>query len=146
MAEQVQRVLDPASAKQGRGVQDRAQLPGPEAPRPLRHGDGPLQQGLVQVVRDEAQTKRASVADKNELLFQHGINFNTLPTWQRRGTGLYWEDYRKAGFNPQQQRTVRTTRRRLKIDLALPMKDGYGQLLRSIMHRSRVSVRHRNPA
>ena len=32
MAEQVQRVLDTAGAEQGRGVQDRAQLPRAEAP------------------------------------------------------------------------------------------------------------------
>lgn len=33
--------------------------------------------------------KGMSVADKNELLFKHGINFNDLPLWQRRGVGLY---------------------------------------------------------
>jgi tRNA(His) guanylyltransferase len=38
-----------------------------------------------------------SIADKNELLFQHGINYNDLPNWQKRGTGLYWEDYEKIG-------------------------------------------------
>jgi tRNA(His) 5'-end guanylyltransferase len=43
---------------------------------------------------------------KNELLFQHGINFNDLPTWQRRGVGLYWQEYRIAGYDPQQQRAV----------------------------------------
>lgn len=31
-----------------------------------------------------------SVAFKNELLYQHGINFNEIPQWQRRGTGVYW--------------------------------------------------------
>jgi len=41
-----------------------------------------------------------SVADKNELLFQHGINFNDLPSWQKRGVGLYWEEYQKEGYNP----------------------------------------------
>ena len=34
-----------------------------------------------------------SVAEKNELLFQNGINFNDIPLWQRRGSGLYWEEY-----------------------------------------------------
>jgi len=33
---------------------------------------------------------RMPVADKNELLFQNGINFNDLPTWQKRGVGLVW--------------------------------------------------------
>src|SRR5947208_6957524 len=38
-----------------------------------------------------ANLKGLSVANKNELLFQNGINFNDLPLWQRRGVGLYWE-------------------------------------------------------
>ena len=29
-----------------------------------------------------------SVSQKNELLFQAGINFNDLPTWQKRGIGF----------------------------------------------------------
>jgi tRNA(His) guanylyltransferase len=65
------------------------------------------------------------VAFKNELLFQHGINFNELPPWQRRGTGLYWENYEKIGYNPIEQKEVITTRRRIKIDRDLPMKQDY---------------------
>src|SRR5712691_7472683 len=53
MAEQVQRVLDPAGTEQGCRVQDHAQLPGTEAPGVLRQCDGPIQQGLVHVVGDE---------------------------------------------------------------------------------------------
>ena len=50
MTEQVQRVLHPAGAEQRGGIQDRAQLPGAEAPRCLRQSDRAIQQGLVQVV------------------------------------------------------------------------------------------------
>ena len=66
-----------------------------------------------------------SVADKNELLFQHGINFNELPNWQKRGIGLYWEEYQKEGYNPVKDETVFTMRRRIKRELNLPMKDDY---------------------
>ncbi|MEW6492786.1 MAG: tRNA(His) guanylyltransferase Thg1 family protein [Cyanobacteriota bacterium] len=66
-----------------------------------------------------------SVAFKNELLFQHGVNFNELPTWQRRGTGLYWENYEKQGYNPVQEKEVVTKRRRVRVDEELPMKEGY---------------------
>ena len=38
-----------------------------------------------------------SVADKNELLFQRGINFNNLPLWQKRGIGFYWENFDRDG-------------------------------------------------
>ncbi len=70
-----------------------------------------------------------SVAEQNALLFQHGINFNDLPAWQRRGTGLYWEHYTKEGYDPIQQRPVLATRRRLKVDQDLPLRDAYAELL-----------------
>jgi len=70
---------------------------------------------------------------KNELLFENGINFNEVPTWQRRGTGVYWENYEKRGYNPITQQEVLTTRRRLKVDEDLPMKEDYGELIESII-------------
>ncbi len=76
------------------------------------------------------------VADKNELLFQHGINFNEVPAWQRRGTGLYWEEHHKEGLNPLTQEKVIAVRKRIKIDRDLPMKEEYGELLRGIMQKS----------
>ncbi|MEP0857327.1 tRNA(His) guanylyltransferase Thg1 family protein [Trichocoleus sp. DQ-U1] len=74
-----------------------------------------------------------SVGFKNELLFQYGINFNELPTWQRRGVGLYWEEYEKEGYNPIQDKAVVVKRRRIKLDKELPMKDVYGQFIRQIL-------------
>ncbi len=74
-----------------------------------------------------------SIADKNELLFQHGINYNHLPSWQKRGTGLYWEEYEKMGYNPKTDETVSTMRRRIKRDLDLPMKDEYSLFINDII-------------
>lgn len=74
-----------------------------------------------------------SVAFKNELLFQRGINFNEVPAWQRRGLGLYWETYEKEGFNPVTQETVTATRRRIKVDRELPIKDDYSVFIRALM-------------
>jgi tRNA(His) 5'-end guanylyltransferase len=82
-----------------------------------------------------AALQSAAVADMNEMLFQHGINFNTLPTWQRRGTGLYWETYTKTGRNPHTQQTMVTSRRRIKVDRDLPMQDAYSQFIRDILRR-----------
>lgn len=62
---------------------------------------------------------------KNQMLFERGINFNDLPSWQRRGTGVYWETYQKEGFNPMTQQTVTTTRNRLKVDQDLPLGSSY---------------------
>jgi tRNA(His) 5'-end guanylyltransferase len=74
-----------------------------------------------------------SVAFKNELLFQHGINFNELPTWQRRGVGLYWEEYEKQGYNPIQEKEVVTLRRRVKLDEEMPMKEAYEEFIYRIL-------------
>ncbi|MGB0385487.1 MAG: tRNA(His) guanylyltransferase Thg1 family protein [Ardenticatenaceae bacterium] len=70
-----------------------------------------------------------SVPEKNELLFGLGINFNNLPTWQKRGVGLYWTTYEKAAKNPKTGQDVVAIRRHLKHDLELPMKDAYTTFL-----------------
>jgi tRNA(His) 5'-end guanylyltransferase len=72
-----------------------------------------------------------SVADKNELLFRHGgINFNDLPAWQRRGTGIWWRDVEKVGRNPKTSQPVIALRRRLVRDMELPLRDAYDALVR----------------
>jgi tRNA(His) 5'-end guanylyltransferase len=70
-----------------------------------------------------------STADKNELLFRHGINFNDLPAWQRRGIGLWWETYQRPGYDPVRGTEVTATRRRVTADRDLPMKDAYRTLI-----------------
>lgn len=77
--------------------------------------------------------KGLSVAEKNELLFQHGINFNQIPNWHKRGIGLYWETYEKQGFNPIKGEIVPTTRRRIKRELDLKMKDEYSQFIAELI-------------
>jgi tRNA(His) 5'-end guanylyltransferase len=74
-----------------------------------------------------------SQADKNELFFQHGINFNDLPCWEKRGSGLYWETYQKTGYNPITQEHTLTKRTKIKRDLELPMKDEYSQFIRDLL-------------
>lgn len=75
-----------------------------------------------------------SVAAKNELLFQHGLNFNDLPNWQKRGMGVYWEEFEKEAWNPKTQQQVTARRRRLKVDLELPMRDEYSEFIRQILN------------
>jgi tRNA(His) 5'-end guanylyltransferase len=74
-----------------------------------------------------------TVSQKNELLFQHGINFNTLPLWQRRGVGLYWEQYEKTAVNPMTGEVVSVERRRIRTDFELPMKNEYDQFVRAML-------------
>lgn len=77
-----------------------------------------------------------SVAEKNELLFQRGINFNEVPNWQKRGIGLYWEVYGKAAMNPKTGEHVMAERRRIKIDYELPMKDEYDQFIIMLLNKA----------
>lgn len=74
-----------------------------------------------------------SVAEKNELLFQYGTNFNDVPNWQKRGVGFYWETYEKAALNPKTGEGVAVSRRRIKRDLELPMRDEYGAFVRGLV-------------
>lgn len=74
-----------------------------------------------------------SVAEKNEFLFSEGdINFNQLPLWQRRGIGVYWEQYEKEGLNPKNGEVVLATRKRIEVDMNLPMKDDYNLFVEKI--------------
>jgi tRNA(His) guanylyltransferase len=77
-----------------------------------------------------------SIAAKNELLFQYGINFNELPNWQKRGIGVYWKDVKKEGFNPKTNETVLTDKRQLFVDYELPMRDEYNQFITDIIERN----------
>jgi tRNA(His) 5'-end guanylyltransferase len=73
--------------------------------------------------------RRAKTADKHELLLRHGIIFNDVPAWQRRGIGLWHEDYQRAGYDPLRETEVMATRRRIRVERELPMKDAYRQFV-----------------
>lgn len=79
------------------------------------------------------QLEGKSVGYKNELLFSRGINFNELPNWQKRGIGVYWADVEKIGFNPVTQTEEKAIRRKLRIDLDLPLGEEYADLVISFL-------------
>jgi len=58
---------------------------------------------------------------KNELLFERfGINYNETAKWQRKGTMLYWKEYKKKGFNPVKKEEVNAIRRKIVVEEADP--------------------------
>ncbi|MBQ1492817.1 MAG: guanylyltransferase [Blautia sp.] len=75
------------------------------------------------------------VAFKNELLFTHGINFNDLPSWQKRGIGMQFCEVEKEGFNPITREKVTTKRNVLRIDYELPLGEAYREYIRTIIAR-----------
>lgn len=80
-----------------------------------------------------AQLDGKSIAYKNELLFQRGINFDRLPAWQKRGIGVYWADVEKIGFNPITQTEVKAIRRTLQADMELPLGEEYANKVSKLL-------------
>lgn len=76
---------------------------------------------------------KLSIGEKNKLLFQRGVNFDDLPSWQRRGIGIVWEQYEKEAVNEKTGQPVTATRRRLKWILDLPMRDEYSDFIRGLI-------------
>jgi tRNA(His) guanylyltransferase len=76
-----------------------------------------------------------STSAKNELLYRGGINFNDLPSWQKRGSGLYWEEFDRQGENPVTGERAVARRRRICHDLELPVKDAYSAFLRGLIEK-----------
>ena len=73
---------------------------------------------------------------KNELLFRGGINFNELPSWQKRGSGLYRELFERLGVNPVTGEGSVALRRRICHDLELPLKEAYSAFLRDLIEKT----------
>lgn len=81
--------------------------------------------------------KNLSVAQKNELLFQRrALNFNDVPSWQKRGVGLQWESYEKLAVNPKTQEQVVATRRRINREMELPLKEQYDSYLERMLQNA----------
>ena len=79
------------------------------------------------------QLKGVSVAERNELLFRNGINFNEVPAWQRRGIGVRWATEEQVGVDPRSGSPVTSVRRRAVVDYDLPMKTEFDDLIRRIV-------------
>lgn len=92
-----------------------------------------LRQEGMRAGQATAEVEGKSVAEKNELLFARGINFNDLPQWQRRGIGVVWETYEKTGHNPKTGQSTTAQRRRLKTLLELPMKQDYEAFIAGVL-------------
>lgn len=77
-----------------------------------------------------------SNSEKNELLFSNGINYNHLPSWQKRGIGMYFKDVEKEGFNPVTNQTTKCIRRELYIETELPIGTEYSDFIINILKRN----------
>lgn len=74
-----------------------------------------------------------SVTFKNELLFQNGIDFDKLPSWQKYGIGVYWDKFIKQGYNPVTGETKTAQRRALKADFEIPLREEYAEFISKML-------------
>jgi len=72
------------------------------------------------------------------LMHAKNLKFGDLPSWQRRGIGLYWEDHGKRSENPKTGQDVIAIRRRINRDFELPSKDTYDSFIRNLVHNTEV--------
>lgn len=89
-------------------------------------------QGISSKVATQ-QIDGLSISDKNELLFQNGINFNELPSWQKRGVAFYNSKVDKKGVNPLNNEEIYFTRNVVQINNELPIKEAYRDYLSTLL-------------
>lgn len=77
-----------------------------------------------------AELEGKGVSFKNELLFSRGINYDNLPSWQKRGIGLWKENFDKEGLNPITGESTIAKRSRIHEEYELPLGNDYGTLIR----------------
>lgn len=87
------------------------------------------------VSADDAQKQMSGISnsEKNEILFQRGINYNDLPLWQKRGVGMYFHNEQRVGYNPVTKESTSYTRRSLHVEMDLPIGQDYSQLISMIV-------------
>ncbi len=81
-------------------------------------------------LREEYGKNRAvEILDKkksnelHEILFKKGLNLNEVPTWHKRGIGLYKKIIPIKGYNPVNNENVTSNRLKIYTDLKLPLFD-----------------------
>ena len=65
--------------------------------------------------------KEKKSSSLHELLFEKGIKIAELPSWQRRGVGIYKKEVQKAGYNPIENKNVSSKRKKIFLDHDLPI-------------------------
>lgn len=72
-------------------------------------------------------------SEKEEILYERGIDYNTLPLWQKRGTGMYYRDEHRQGLNPMTHETTTYLRRTLHVDMELPTGQQYSRFIAALV-------------
>ncbi|MEM7248729.1 MAG: tRNA(His) guanylyltransferase Thg1 family protein [Acidobacteriota bacterium] len=73
---------------------------------------------------------------QRELLSGAGIDFDTTPPWQRRGSLVFWEEHDHRGVDPTTGSIVESSRRRTAVDRDLAERDAFGDAIESLLQLS----------
>ena len=84
----------------------------------------------------QKRISRISNSEKNEILFERGINYNNLPSWQKRGVGMFFCDEQHQGYNPKTMESVTFNRKALHLEMELPIGQEYSKMIAQIMEDS----------
>lgn len=57
----------------------------------------------------------------HELLFERGVNLAKVPTWHRRGIGVYKRTVTIKGYDPRYKKEVKSERKKIIVDKKLPL-------------------------
>lgn len=76
---------------------------------------------------------KKNASEQQEILFQNGINYNDIPSWQKQGTGFYWIQEEKVGFNPLDKTEIIVKRNKLYKNTNLSYGQNYSDLLNKII-------------
>ena len=90
---------------------------------------------LKETTADQARGRlyRMSAAQQHDLLFRHGINYNNIDAWQKRGVGIVCSKYEKVGFNPVSGQEEIAIRSEYKPNFDLPYDASYKEFIKSVM-------------
>ena len=87
--------------------------------------------------QEDSHRNSLNVGYKNELLFQKGINYNDLPSWQKRGIGIYFRDIEKEGYNPVNDEKTVVKRKELFADFEIPYGDEYRTFILNVIEKNK---------
>lgn len=79
--------------------------------------------------------EHATIEEKRNILEKYGIQYDTVPDWQKRGTGCYFQTVNKTGYNPITKKHIQTKRQKLVVDEHVPVRHEYKKLIEYILEK-----------
>ena len=76
---------------------------------------------------------RNAMIETTKHLMDCRFRYNDLPSWQKRGIGLFYLNEQRQGFNPITKENTLYTRRALHVEIELPIGQEYSQFLYAIL-------------